>query len=128
MIMDAKLVFSYAQTLAAGVSANVVDFGQAKPRMGLIGRDYFIVVRAGEDFACTSLKVEVQESDDNETFETTFATKAIADFEQVAIPVPREHKRYMRLKFTPAGTAAGKVHAFIVDNLSEVEGFEREVQ
>ena len=132
MIMDSLLTFSLGQTVAVGNSTKVVDFGQAKPRMGLLDRDFFIVVRAGEGFEAGTLQVEVQESDDGETFATTYTTAAMADFEQVAIPVPREHKRYMRLKYTPVaasgGSLAGKLHAFIVDNLSEVESFTREVE
>lgn len=131
MIYDRLLTFMSGTNAASSITSSVVDLGQAEPRLGLIGRPLFIVVRPNDSYVATTTTVAVYDSADNSTFACLETTSAMSDFEGVVIPVPVDHKRYLRLNLTlTAGTGvtlAGKLNAFITDNLQDWEKATREI-
>ena len=113
MYMDKNLVFSEGQTLAAGVSQNVIDFG-AK------GDGYpnaFLVVNLEKELgAAQGLTVEVQTSKDAnfatvESVATFHAKKGVCNGVRQILPLGLN--RYVRLNYAVVGAPTGKITAIV---------------
>lgn len=138
MIMDRTLLFSDGQAITAtAASTNVVDlgatgtvYGASAPLVRDIGngRDVDLFVGVTQSFNnLTSLTISI-ETDDNAAFSsaTTVFTSPAYSLAQLAtgakyllpdtLPVGT-NERYVRLKYTVAGTAptTGKITAGVVD-------------
>ena len=141
MILDATTLFSAAQAVTAtAASANIIDLGQPGTVFGAVaaiardvgkGATVPIAIRVVENFNnLTSITVTV-ETDDNSGFSsptTVFSSPAyaLADLQAGArhllpdaLPVVGTAERYVRLKYTLAGTTptTGKVTAAIAAGL-----------
>lgn len=121
MILDAELIFDEAADLTSAVTTASIDMGQQYPDLGML-KELYLVVIPREDVAGTSLSVALQDSDDDETFTTVLQTGAIPVeyFDQdVAIPMPVAHRRYVRAVVTPTSITAGTAAIAIADNFDK---------
>ena len=126
MILDTRLELSDKQAVTTtATSANTIDFGQKSPDLGGAPTPLYAVFTVNETFAgLTSLALQVQHSDtENSGFAVLLAWAAIPLAElkagkQVVIPMPMQHKRFVRFSYNVNGTAtAGKVSLHIVSGL-----------
>ena len=82
----------------------------------------YVIAIATTDFTGTgTIKVELQDCDTaSGTFATVGASAAVVatKFAKTVIPMPLEHRRYLKLVYTVDGTvAAGKITAGITTSL-----------
>ena len=127
MRLDSQAIFSDAQKItAAAVSTNVVKMASTENGLTEVafGAPVPLLIQVVEDFAgLTSLKVEVQTSatEDFASPKTLVAAEAAlaelqAGFTFPIIQLPKGNLGYMRIKYTPTGSAtAGAITAGVVD-------------
>lgn len=124
MILDAELLFGKDQAVTAtATSTNVIDLGVAGDAIGQELTFHVIVTAV---FATlTSLAVSIETSADDDTYTPVLSGPAIAAAsltkgkEIFTVRVPRGLSRYVRLKYTVAGSNAttGKITAFASKDL-----------
>ena len=119
MYLDAKLLFSDSQTVAAGPSTNVIDLKDARD-IG-VGENLYVMVVV--ESAITGTLAIALESDDNDAFSSAkstsigaFAASAPAGSKLVyRISPGAAAEQYARLAYT--GGSAGTISAFIVKDV-----------
>ena len=127
MIIDRQLQVSDAQAVtASAASTDVIDFGQTNPNTGMPDHmDLSITVDETVTAAGAATVVfSIQDSADNSAFADIIALPAIgkaalAIGAQVTIPMPKLHRRYVRVNYT-VGTGpltAGRFSAQFVTGL-----------
>lgn len=137
-MFDAKLMFSENQTATTKAeSTNAVDCGQESPDLGMLKKLHVSVIATTPFSGGSSpkLTVEVMHADDNgsgspSSFETLVSTGAMdaTKVEYLDIPLPIQHKRWLKLKYTTTGTpSAGKVTAGITDGTQKNPYYSREI-
>jgi hypothetical protein len=133
MLFDNDLMFSENQAVTATASGtNVLDCGQAILTPALNGAmNLYAIAIATTDFTGTgTIKVELQDCDTaSGTFATVGASAAVVatKFAKAVIPMPLEHRRYLKLVYTVDGTvAAGKITAGITTSLDAQQIFHTE--
>lgn len=124
MIIDKLLQVSNEQAVtASAASTDVIDFGQLNPNTGLNQNltAAITVDVAAEAVSSATVTFSVQDSADNSTFADVAVTAAIGKAAlpigaQVLIPMPVQHRRYVRVYYTVATgpLTAGKFSAQIV--------------
>ena len=113
MYMDKNLVFSEGQTLAAGVSQNVIDFGTKEDGYP----NAFLVVNLEKELSVAqNLTVEVQTSKEAnfttlESVATFVAKKGARNAVRQFLPLGLN--RYVRLNYTVVGAPTGKITAIV---------------
>jgi len=127
MRLDSQAIFSDAQKITgAAVSTNVVKMASTENGLTEVafGAPVPLLVQVVEDFAgLTSLKVEVQTAatEDFADAKTLVAAEApvadlVAGYKFPIIQLPKGNLGYMRINYTPTGTAtAGAITAGVVD-------------
>lgn len=127
MRFDNQAIFSDAQKITgATVSTNVVKMASTENGLTEIafGTPIPFVAQVVETFeGLTSLKVEIQTAatEDFEDAKTLVAAEApvadlVAGYKFPIIQLPKGNLGYMRIKYTPSGTAtAGAITAGVVD-------------
>jgi len=128
MIID-HMVFSDAQAQTASTveySTNTLDTEVANSDLGG-GTPIWLVCRVNTTFAGTSgtMVVALQDGSvsgtlNDKIISQTFTTVLLAKgFDLLTIPLPVDHLRYLRMRYTPAtgsGYTAGKIDAFLTLN------------
>lgn len=127
MRLDSQAIFSDAQKITgAAVSTNVVKMASTENGLTEVafGAPVPLLVQVVEDFAgLTSLKVEVQTAatEDFAEAKTLVTAEApvadlVAGYKFPIIQLPKGNLGYMRINYTPSGTAtAGAITAGVVD-------------
>lgn len=127
MILDAKHIF--CEGLAYGnigttASTNQIDCGIANANLGA-GTPIWLVIETTEASDSADDKETVsfalQDSADNQTYASIYATPALAQTALVAgkriltMPLPAAHRRYLQVAATVAttNTSKGKFRAFL---------------
>ncbi len=133
MIYDALLVFCDGSSATAAITTTALEL---PINMGMMNRMAdgaplaIAVVSKETDVAGTSLTVKVQDSDAKSSGFADIATSGTLTPDQVndgiTIPLPLVHKKYVRLVITPTSVTAGKISAFITDNLDANPAYKRE--
>lgn len=126
MFLDSRLELSDKQAVtASAASQNTIDFVQKSPDSGGSPTALYAVMTVHETFAgLTTLTPVLQHSEQENTgFGTAVQGEAIpvallkAGYQYV-LPMPIQHKRFVRGSFVTNGTAsAGKVSLHIVTGL-----------
>lgn len=123
MYIDKLLQVSDAQTItSAAASADVIDFGQKQPNVGLSAKPLHMVFTI-EEGASAAVTFKVQDSEDNSSFADVISTGALDKASLgagavVALPMPTTHRRYVRAYYQPASTLSkGKFSAQVVAGL-----------
>ncbi len=120
-LLDKKLEFSDAQAVTSTAdSTNTLDMQVADANLGA-GKPLWLIVEVGETFAnATSMKVTLQDSATDFSGATLIDSKVhleaalVKGFRLLAVPLPAEHKRYLKLVYTVSGTHnAGAVNAYL---------------
>lgn len=124
MYIDKFLQVSDAQAVtASAASTDVIDFGQANPNSGLTDQLTMAVTvdEAVTAAGAATVTFSVQDSADNSSFADVAATAAIGKAAlplgaQVLIPMPLQHRRYVRVNYTVATgpLTAGRFSAQVV--------------
>jgi len=132
MVFDKRVMFCEGQAVnAAGPSSGHIDLGPGLANLG-VGGELYLHVQVVEDFDnLTSLKVALQE-DDNDSFSspTTLVESGAVPLAELkagyvfnlAVPAGIS-QRFQRLYFTPSGTAptTGKITAgYLTDRAAGV--------
>lgn len=127
MRLDSQAIFSDAQKITGEtVSTNVVKMASTENGLTEVafGAPVPLLVQVVEDFAgLASLKVEVQTAatEDFADAKTLVAAEApvadlVAGYKFPIIQLPKGNLGYMRINYTPSGTAtAGAITAGVVD-------------
>lgn len=112
MTLDKNLFSEDQAVTGTAVSTNVLDFGDETGNVG-DGQSIRVYAQVTEDFAtCTSIKVELQDSADDSTFNTVLEGPVVAVADAVAgkalidVTVPKGMRRYHRLNYVIAGSNA----------------------
>lgn len=110
MIIDKFLQVSDAQAVTStAASTNVIDFGQTNPNSGL--SDHLTMAVTVDETVtaagAATVTFAVQDSADNSSWADVAATAAIGKAAlpagaQVLIPMPLQHRRYVRVNYTVA--------------------------
>lgn len=127
MIIDRFLKVSRDQAVTAtAASTDHIDFGQATPNTGLHDRLHmvFTVSEAAAAAGAATVTFAIQDSADGTTWADVVSTGAVGKAAlpagaQVVLPMPVQHKRYVRANYT-VGTGpltAGKFSAQVVAGL-----------
>lgn len=127
MIIDRFLQVSNEQAVtASAASTDVIDFGQTNPNTGMSDHlDLSITVDETVTAAgAATVTFSIQDSADNSSFADIAATVAIGKAalpvsSQIVIPMPKLHRRYVRVYYTVATgpLTAGKFSAQFVTGL-----------
>ena len=127
MIIDRFLQVSNEQAVTAtAASTDVIDFGQTNPNTGMSDHlDLSITVDETVTAAGPATVVfTIQDSADNSSFADVASTVAIGKAAlplgtQIVIPMPKLHRRYVRVNYTVATgpLTAGKFSAQFVTGL-----------
>lgn len=118
-MIDLELKLCADKSLASAITSDSVDFGQKTPDSGMWDEQLYVVIgfpTAGSGAGTVTFCV--QESADDSTFTTCVSTAAITGTDlnkPIALALPLQHKRYIRLKTSVSSTVAGKCDAFIAD-------------
>jgi hypothetical protein len=126
MIMDYNAQFSDAQTLVSTsltIYSTILDFEAADPNSGS-GTPVWVVCKLATALNSGNLTVALQDSALSATVFVALATRvfSIADTDAVGdelltIPLPMEHKRYLRMTYVvSASVATGSVDAYLAAN------------
>lgn len=141
-MFDAKLFFADKKDIkAASTDCGVIDLGQESPDLGMLNCPKLgvTVIMTTPWAGGTSPKVtfEVQHADDNGsgaagTFSTLVSTGAVAADttfpEAMEIPLPIQHKRYLKVKVTTTGTpTAGSATIGITDGTQKNPWYKRQI-
>ncbi|NYT44601.1 hypothetical protein H0A64_07140 [Alcaligenaceae bacterium] len=129
MYIDKFLQVSDDQAVTAtAASTDVIDFGQAKPNSGMSDR-LSMVVTVGEGATAAgaaTVTFTVQDSADNSSFADVISSGAIGKAalalgSQIVLPMPTQHRRYVRLNYTVATgpLTAGKFSAQVVTGIQQ---------
>lgn len=129
MIIDKLLQVSNEQAVtASAASTDVIDYGQANPDSGLNDNVTLSITvdEAAAAAGAATVTFSVQDSADNATFTDVYATApigkaALTAGKQVLIPMPYQHRRYVRVYYTVATgpLTAGKFSAQIVTGIQQ---------
>jgi hypothetical protein len=127
MIIDKFLQVSNEQAVTAtAASTDVIDFGQTNPNTGISDHlDLSITVdEAAAAAGAATVVFSIQDSADNSSFADVASTVAIGKAAlplgaQIVIPMPKLHRRYVRVNYTVATgpLTAGKFSAQFVTGL-----------
>lgn len=130
MIIDYLMMFTKdaGQTLSAAADSEFrLDFTQKAPTTG---QDYsnLVAVFTVKKAVTGTLTFSLQDSDTETSGYADCATSATltspAAGTQIAIPLPRHHKRFMQARFGGSPTA-GTVHGFITTGFQDNVPFEQ---
>jgi hypothetical protein len=124
MFIDKLLQVSSEQVVtASAASTDVIDFGQVNPNSGL-NQNTTVAITVDEAAAAAgaaTVAFSVQDSADNSTFADVAVTAPIGKAAlplgaQVLIPMPAQHRRYVRVYYTVATgpLTTGKFSAQVV--------------
>lgn len=124
MYIDRSLQVSNEQAVTVtAASTDVIDFGQANPNTGLTDQLTMAITvdEAATAAGAATVTFAVQDSADNSSWADVAATAAIGKAAlpagaQVLVPMPLQHRRYVRVNYTVATgpLTAGKFSAQVV--------------
>ncbi len=118
MIYDKLLSLCEDKDLATAITSSAVDLGQEKPNLGATKTPFYLIVFTSGAAGTGTVTFKVQQSDDNSTFTDllSFTVAGTAMKEQMAVALPIEHGRYVRLATTISGTVSGTVKEAVLHN------------
>lgn len=111
MVFDVSMIFCEKKDAKTAITSNVVDCGADYVDPVDNGHKMAICINAS-GVAGTSLAFKVEDSADGTTFATVATSKAFTAAEladPMAIALPFEHRRYLRLVTVPTSVTAGTV-------------------
>lgn len=130
-VFDVKMMFCDKQDATAAITSEPIDFAA----------DYTNPIHSGHKMALciavagiegTGMSFTLEDSDDGENFAPVMTSKVFTAEEladPIAVGLPFEHRRYLRLVTAPDGISAGTITAWVGNDymfgrLKEKEGWE----
>lgn len=116
MVYDELLSMAEDKGLGTAITGTAVDLGQEKPSLGALKPPFYVLLFTKGATGAGSVTFKIQDSDDNSTFEdaVSFTLTAGKIPENMAIPLPLTHKRYVRLVTTVTATDSNTVSGNLV--------------
>lgn len=116
MVYDELLSMAEDKGLGTAITGTAVDLGQEKPGLGALKPPFYALLFTKGAAGAGSVTFKIQDSDDNSTFEdaVSFTLTAGKIPENMAIPLPLTHKRYVRLVTTVTATDSNTVAGNLV--------------
>ena len=136
MVADKLLELCNAQAAGTALTGTAIDLKQEHPNLGSMTPPFVMIITPAAVAGTAPITFNLQDSADGSSDWKTIATTTITadDFtEQAVVPLPVQHRRYLRLATTvdtsSSKTATGTFSA-VLNNVYElkrtakVEGFE----
>lgn len=116
MVYDELLSLAENKGLGTAVTGTAVDLGQEKPGLGALKPTFYALLFTKDAAGAGSVTFKIQDSDDNSTFTdaVSFTLTAGKIPANMAIPLPLQHKRYVRLATTVTATDSNTVAGTLV--------------
>lgn len=116
MVYDELLSMAEDKGLGTAITSTAVDLGQGKPGSGALKPPFYALLFTKGATGAGSVTFKIQDSDDNSTFTdaVSFTLTAGKIPENMAIPLPLTHKRYVRLATTVTATDSNTVAGTLV--------------
>lgn len=116
MVYDELLSMAEDKGLGTAITSTAVDLGQEKPGLGALKPPFYALLFTKGATGAGSVTFKIQDSDDNSTFTdaVSFTLTAGKIPENMAIPLPLTHKRYVRLATTVTATDSNTVAGTLV--------------
>lgn len=116
MVYDELLSLAENKGLGTTVTSTAVDLGQEKPGLGALKPPFYALLFTKDAAGAGSVTFKIQDSDDNSTFTdaVSFTLTAGKIPANMAIPLPLQHKRYVRLATTVTATDSNTVAGTLV--------------
>lgn len=116
MIYDELLSLAENKGLGTAVTGTAVDLGQEKPGLGALKPPFYALLFTKDAAGAGSVTFKIQDSDDNTNFTdaVSFTLTAGKIPANMAIPLPLQHKRYVRLATTVTATDSNTVAGTLV--------------
>lgn len=116
MVYDELLSMAEDKGLGTAITSTAVDLGQEKPGLGALKPPFYALLFTKGATGAGSVTFKIQDSDDNSTFTdaVSFTLTAGKIPENMAIPLPLTHKRYVRLATTVTATDSNTVSGNLV--------------
>lgn len=122
-IVDYELVLAEKQDLKATVTTKSIDMGQEKPDLGMYPNMYLVVAVGDKGAGSGTITFNIQDSDNNSSFATVASLGPITASnitDDIAIKLPVNHRRYVRLNTAVSGSiTALSGTVFIGDNFDK---------
>nr|DAG38715.1 MAG TPA: major capsid protein [Caudoviricetes sp.] len=116
MVYDELLSMAEDKSLGTAITGTAVDLGQEKPGLGALKPPFYALLFTKDAAGAGSVTFKIQDSDDNSTFTdaVSFTLTAGKIPANMAIPLPLQHKRYVRLATTVTATDSNTVAGTLV--------------
>lgn len=116
MVYDELLSMAEDKGLGTAITGTAVDLGQEKPGLGALTPPFYALLFTKGATGAGSVTFKIQDSDDNSTFTdaVSFTLTAGKIPANMAIPLPLQHKRYVRLATTVTATDSNTVAGTLV--------------
>lgn len=116
MVYDELLSMAEDKGLGTAITGTAVDLGQEKPGLGSLKPPFYALLFTKGATGAGSVTFKIQDSDDNSTFTdaVSFTLTAGKIPANMAIPLPLQHKRYVRLATTVTATDSNTVAGTLV--------------
>ncbi len=120
---DLEMQLCAAKSIASAITSDAFDFGQENPNSGAWATPIFLVIHptvAGTGTGSTNtVTFAIEDSANNSDFAEILKTAAIpgADIKKdIVVALPVEHRQYVRIKTTVAGTVTGTIDAYLTNS------------
>lgn len=116
MVYDELLSLAENKGLGTAITGTAIDLGQEKPGLGALKPAFYALLFTSGATGAGTVTFKIQDSDDNSTFAdvSSFTLTASKIPENMAVPLPLTHKRYVRLATTVSATTDNKVEGTLV--------------
>ena len=116
MVYDELLSLAENKGLGTAITGTAIDLGQEKPGLGALKPAFYALLFTSGATGAGTVTFKIQDSDDNSTFAdvSSFTLTASKIPENMAVPLPLTHKRYVRLATTVSATESNTVAGTLV--------------
>lgn len=116
MVYDELLSLAENKGLGTAFTGTAIDLGQEKPGLGALKPPFYALLFTSGATGAGSVTFKIQDSDDNSAFAdvSSFTLTASNIPQNMAVPLPLQHKRYVRLVTTVSATTDNKVEGTLV--------------
>lgn len=116
MVYDELLSLAENKGLGTAITGTAIDLGQEKPGLGILKPPFYALLFTSGATGAGTVTFKIQDSDDNSTFAdvSSFTLTASKIPQNMAVPLPLQHKRYVRLVTTVSATTDNKVEGTLV--------------
>lgn len=131
-MLDLEMLLTEKKSVAASFTTDAYDFKQENPNSGSYNTPLVMVIKiATAGTGSGTVTLAVQDSADGSSFASVVSIAALAGTDLVAgkdivIPMPIEHRRYVRLSGTVSGTLTGAVTAYLSNTYQQLPTYTKE--